>query len=91
MSTEVGTYSVEDAFHINGRGWILTGTMLTGQAHVGNHLAFSSGLMLNIKGIEFLNVRNHSEKISLLILNQFASRQEFIDQQIIGATARVLE
>lgn len=90
MSTEVGTYTVEDAFHITGRGWILVGA-LAGEALTGNHLAFPSGLVVQIKGVELLNLRNQYDQISLLIPPQFASKQELIDQHIIGATARVLE
>ncbi|MCC3156110.1 hypothetical protein LJ737_02620 [Hymenobacter sp. 15J16-1T3B] len=90
MSTEVGTYSVEEAFQLAGRGWALVGE-LTGQVSSGNCLAFSTGLVLPIIGVNFINTRSQSEKFGLLIPLQFTSRQELLDQQIIGATARVLE
>lgn len=91
MSTEVGTYIVEDAFHITGRGWVLAGTLM-GQVQRGNQLAFPSGVVVGIKHVDYQILRNsQGERWLLLIQNKFASRQELLDQPIIGAAARVLE
>ncbi|GAB3826667.1 hypothetical protein [Hymenobacter jeollabukensis] len=95
MEKEVGTYTVKDAFHLTSRGWVLVGT-LTGAVNNGNHLAFPSGLVVRTKGIEMLNIRNQEERICLVISAPFTKRQrpvdrQILDEQIIGATARVLE
>lgn len=90
MSTEVGTYTVEEAYRVNERGWALLG-VLTGQVASGNYLAFSSGLRLRIIGVQLGGSPQQSDKQGLLIPLQFQSRQDLLDQQIIGATARVLE
>ncbi|WP_133257196.1 hypothetical protein [Hymenobacter edaphi] len=90
MEKEVGTYTVEDAFHLTGRGWALVGEV-TGQVGSNNYLAFPGGLVLRIIGVNLINIRNQSEKLGLLIPDQFTSRQELLDQHIIGATAQILE
>jgi len=89
MAKQVGTFVVEDAFRITGRGWVLTG-VVSGSALAGNELAFPNGVFLRITGVELINM-HRLDKAGLLISDQFASRQEVLDQQIIGATALILE
>ncbi|HLK96594.1 MAG TPA: hypothetical protein VK364_02395 [Hymenobacter sp.] len=89
MEKQVGTFTVEEAFRITGRGWMLAGA-LTGEALVGHQLAFPSGTVLRVDGVEMINTLR-TGKAGLLIPSEFASRQELLDQNIIGATARILE
>jgi translation elongation factor EF-Tu-like GTPase len=95
MSTEVGTFTVEDAFYITGRGWVVVGT-LTGEARFGSQLAFPSGLVTIIKSIELIRTNQPSGKIGLLLSVPFTKRQrpddrQVLDQQVVGKTARILE
>jgi hypothetical protein len=90
MVNELSTFSVEDAFQITGRGWVLAGAF-TGQVSTGNRLLFSNGLTLSIIGVNLINTLSQVDKAGLLVSKQFASKQELIDQQIIGASARILE
>jgi len=90
MPKQVGTFTVEDAFLITGRGWVLAGEV-SGTVLTGNHLVFGSGSLLRISGVSVINSRTVTGKIGLLVSTQFASRQELIDKQILDATAQILE
>jgi hypothetical protein len=87
VKKQVGTFSVVDAFCITGRGWVLTGT-IQGDVTVDSQLAFDNGVSLQVRGMEMMS---RTDKQALLISATFASRQELIDQHIIGATAQILE
>ena len=89
MEKQVGTFAVEEAFRITGRGWVLAGAV-TGEVSVGHQLAFASGTVLRVNGVEMINTLR-TGKAGLLIPSEFTSRQELLDQNIIGATARILE
>ena len=84
-----GTFVTEDAFCITGRGWVLVG-QLSGTVVSGQQLVFENGVILRIKAVELMNIRNTTEKISFVLEDTFASRQELLDQSIIGATARII-
>ena len=85
----VGKFSVEEAFSITRIGWVLVGE-LEGEISPGNQLDFGNDVILQVRGVEMTKVYN-SDKISLVISNQFESRQALVDQNIIGATAQILE
>ena len=85
----VGKFSVEEAFRITGLGWVLVGE-LEGNILSGYRLDFGNDVILQVSGIQLTRVYN-SDKISLVIFNQFESRQKLVDQNIIGATAQILE
>ncbi len=89
MEKQVGTFAVEDAFRITGRGWVLAGAV-TGEVLVGCQLSFASGALLPVSGIEMINTLR-TGKAGLLISAPFTSRQQLLDWTIIGATARILE
>lgn len=89
MHTQVGTFAVEDAFHITERGWVLAGKV-NGTICSGNQLAFDNGILLIVSGVNLINTLC-TDKIGLLTSAQFASRQDLIDQNILGATAQILE
>ena len=63
---------------------------LTGQVAPGNLLVFASGISLLVKGVDMTSRRLRTDIVGLLVAADFASRQEFIDHGIMGATARVL-
>jgi hypothetical protein len=87
MPNQVGTFTVEDAFHISGRGWVLVGPV-QGICNSGMQLIFSAAATWPITGI---TGPNKDGSISLLVPAPFSKRQELLDQQIIGTTARILE
>jgi hypothetical protein len=89
MKNSVGSFSVEDAFRITGRGWALVGEF-EGNILPGYRLDFGNNFILRVTHVDFVRKYN-SEKIGLLVSNQFESRQELIDQNILGATAQILE
>jgi hypothetical protein len=89
VKNHVGKFSVEEAFRITGRGWVLVGE-LEGNILSGYQLDFGNDVVLHVSGIQLTKVYN-SDKLSLLVSNQFESRQELVDQNIIGATAQILE
>lgn len=89
MEKQVGLFDVEEAFFITGRGWVLAGEV-SGIVAVGNHLYISKDVLLQITEVEAIN-NKQGGKVGLLVRTQFASRQELIDLNIIGATARILE
>jgi len=89
VENSVGKFSVEKAFRITGRGWALVGE-LEGSVLPGYHLDFGSGIILHVRWVELTRSYN-IEKFGLIVSNQFQSRQELIDQKIIGSTAQILE
>jgi hypothetical protein len=90
MPKQVGTFTVEDAFLITGRGWVFAGEV-SGTVSTGNQLLFDGDVSLPISGVSLINSRTASDKFGLLVPTKFASRQELIDKQLIGATAHILE
>jgi len=89
MKNSTGTFSVEDAFRITGRGWVLVGDF-EGNILPGYRLDFGNDLIFYVTGVDFMRKLNN-EKIGLLIRNQFESRQELIDLNIMGTTAQILK
>ena len=89
VENSVGSFSVDDAFRITGRGWVLAGE-LQGQIEIGYRLNFGNEVVLHVSGVEMLRKVN-TDNFGLLVSNQFDSRQELIDLNIIGATAQILE
>ncbi|MBG8554552.1 hypothetical protein [Hymenobacter guriensis] len=87
-----GTFTVEDAFYITNRGWVLIGE-IQGEFGVVRQLRFATGVLLPISQMCPVNVsnKNRIHKTGLITSAHFASRQELLHQQIIGATAQVLE
>lgn len=84
-----GTFVAADVFRITGRGWVLAGP-LAGQVAPGCSLVFASGISLLVKGVDLTSRRQRTDLVGLLVATDFAFRQEFVDQGIIGATARVI-
>ncbi|MBO2008406.1 hypothetical protein [Hymenobacter negativus] len=89
MENSIGSFLVDDAFRITGRGWVLTGAV-KGQIEIGYRLDFGSEVVLHVSGVEMLRKFN-TDNFGLLISNQFKLRQELIDLNIIGATAQILQ
>jgi hypothetical protein len=89
VKDSVGKFLAEEAFRITGRGWALLGEF-EGSILTGYRLDFGNDVILHVSGIDWARTHN-SEKIGLLISNQFASRKELIDSNILGATAQILE
>ncbi|MCR5888108.1 hypothetical protein LRS06_10045 [Hymenobacter sp. J193] len=88
-----GTFTVEDAWYITSRGcWVLVGE-IQGEFGVVRQLLFATGVLLPISQMCPVNVsnKNRIHKTGLITSAHFASRQELLHQQIIGATAQVLE
>jgi hypothetical protein len=83
----VSTFTVEDAFLITGRGWVLAGD-LVGEVASGNRLLVPAAELL-ITRVEAIN-RWGRHKTGLFIAQSFASRDELIEQQIIGSTAQII-
>ncbi len=83
----MSTFTVEDAFHITGRGWVLAGD-LVGEVARGNRLLVPDAELL-ITSVEAIN-RWGRHKTGLFIAQSFASRYELIEQYIIGATAYII-
>ena len=89
MEKSVGSFLVDDAFRITGRGWVLTGSV-EGQIEIGYRLDFGNEVVLQVSGVEMLR-KARTDNFGLLVSNQFKLRQELIDLNIIGATAQILE
>lgn len=85
-----GTFTVEDAFYITNRGWVLIGE-IQGEFSVVRQLRFATGVSLPISQMCPVNIKNQTYKTGLITSAHFASRQELLSQQIIGATAQVME
>ena len=88
MKTPVGTFAVENIFHITGRGLVLSGE-LQGQVAVGHQLVFEDATHLGIIGVNSINLSNRQEKTGLLIDAPVASRQALQDG-IIGRIAQIV-
>ena len=89
VEKSVGSFSVHDAFRITGRGWVLAGKV-EGLIETGYRLNFGNGTVLQVSGVEMIR-KVSADSFGLLVSNQFESRQELIDLNIIGATAQILE
>ena len=83
----MSTFTIEDAFHLTNRGWVLAGN-LVGEVTSGNRLA-AAEVELLITSVEVINVQG-KQKLGLVIAQQFASRRELVDQHILGATAQIV-
>lgn len=83
----MSTFTVEDAFYITSRGWVLAGN-LVGEVTSGNRLVVAEAELL-ITGVEVINLQG-KHKTGLVIAQQFASRRELVEQHIVGATAQIL-
>jgi hypothetical protein len=83
----VSTFTVEDAFYITNRGWVLAGD-LVGEVARGNRLLISKTELL-VTSVEAIN-RQGRHKTGLIIAQVFASRHELVKQHIIGGTAQII-
>jgi hypothetical protein len=83
----VSTFTVEDAFYITGRNWVLAGN-LGGEVTSGNRLVAAEAEWL-ITSVEAINVQGRY-KTGFFIAQQLASRHELIEQPIVVVTARIV-
>ena len=89
MKTLVGSFLIENIFHITGRGLVLAGE-LRGQVTAGHQLVFDDATCCGITGVEFINLHNQQEKVGLLVDAPVTSRPELLQRGIIGATAQIV-
>jgi hypothetical protein len=89
MHTQTGTFHIEDAFNITGRGLVLAGSIEGGIA-TGLQLLLPNGDCWSIKAINLVNIANQTEKYGLLIDAPATSRQELLAAGIIGSTVPIL-
>jgi GTPase len=89
MQTQTGTFHIEDAFNVTGRGLVLAGPV-EGEVATGQQLLLSNGNYWTIKAINLVNVANKAEKYGLLIDAPVTSRQELLAAGIIGSTVPLL-
>lgn len=82
----MSTFTIEDAFYITNRGWVLAGNLL-GEVTSGNRLAAERELL--ILSVEAINVQG-KHKTGLVIAQQFESRDELVEKHLIGATAPII-
>lgn len=88
MPKQIGAFTVEDAFHLTNRGWVLVGE-LKGHVAIGSWLVLPVEVELLVAGVEVLN-QYGAHKTALIISEHFVSRNELVDQHIIGNTARIM-
>ncbi len=89
MQAQTGTFHIEDAFNITGRGLLLAGSV-DGEVATGQRLLLPTGNRWTIKAINLVNVANKAEKYGLLIDAPVTSRQELLATGIIGSTVSIL-
>lgn len=89
MQTQTGTFYIEDAFNITGRGLVLAGSV-EGEVATSQQILLSNGDCWTIRAINRVNVANEAEKYGLLIDAPVTSRQELLAAGIIGSTVPIL-
>lgn len=89
MQTQTGTFHIEDAFNITGRGLVLAGSV-QGEVATGQQLLLPNGARWTIKAINHINIANQTEKYGLLIDTPITSRQELLAAGIIGSTVPIV-
>lgn len=88
MTKQIGVFTVEDAFYLTNRGWVLIGE-LKGYVTTGNWLVFPIEVELLVVSVEAINQLG-AHKTALIISEHFASRNELVAQHIIGNTAQIM-
>ena len=86
MEEEINTFLVEDAVFTE-RGWMLIGEV-EGGISTGNYLAFDNGFAPVVKELKHIR---ETGQAGVIIPQPFLSKQDLIDQNIIGAVARIIE
>lgn len=86
MEVEINTFLVEDATFTE-RGWMLVGEV-EGDVSTDNYLAFDNGFAPVIKELKHIE---NTGQTGVIIPEPFLSKQDLIDQNIIGAVARIIE
>ena len=88
MGAPVGTFVIEDAFNITGRGLVVAG-VIHGEVAAGYQLVLSNGDRWTIKGVNYINAANRQDMVGLLVDAPVISRQELLAAGIIGSTAQL--
>ena len=83
----MSTFTVEEAFYITSRGWVLMGN-LVGEVTSGNRLVVAEVEWL-ITSVEAINVQG-AHKLGLFIAQQFANQRELVEKPFIGVTAQII-
>jgi hypothetical protein len=86
MEEEINTFWVEDAM-LTASGWMLIGEV-EGDISTGNYLAFDNGFAPVVKELKHLA---NTGQAGVIIPHPFLTKQDLIDQNIIGATAQIIE
>lgn len=88
MPKQIGVFTVEEAFYLTHRGWVLIGE-LQGYVTTGNWVVFPGEVELLVIRVEATNQLG-AHKTALIIAAHFASRNELVAQHISGNTVQIM-